>query len=67
MKPTDTEASAESALQDEISAYHELMTAAKSPGGQRHFWRRMVDRIKRRSPRLRKKMGRKLRDDGDAQ
>ena len=57
-EPPDTEASAESALNDEISAYHELMTAAKSPGGQRHFWRRMADSVKRRSARLREKMER---------
>ncbi len=58
--PHDTEASAEAALNDEISAYHELMTAAKSPGGQRHFWRRMADSVKRRTLRLQKKMERKL-------
>ncbi len=63
MKPHDTEASAEAALNDEISAYHELMTAAKSPGGQRHFWRRMADSVKRRSVRLQKKMQRKLERD----
>ncbi len=59
MKPPNTETSAESALNDEISAYYELMTAAKSPGGQRHFWRRMADSVKRRSARLREKMERK--------
>ena len=65
MKPNDpdTPASAEAALQDEISAYHELMTAGKSPSEQRHFWKRMVERIKHRSPRLKKKMQRKLERD----